>query len=77
MDSLVLQRLMPFLVDLLVRDLAEQEKRDVNDPRNLLFREYLRVISEVRPKYVVMENVEGIRDLVFPSFHGILWTYIL
>lgn len=46
-------------------------KRDVNDPRNLLFREYLRVISEVRPKYVVMENVEGIRDLVFPSFNGI------
>lgn len=34
-------------------------KRDKSDPRNMLFREYLRVIKEVNPKYVVMENVEG------------------
>lgn len=34
-------------------------KRDKSDPRNMLFREYLRVIKEINPKYVVMENVEG------------------
>lgn len=34
-------------------------KRDKSDPRNMLFREYLRVIKEMSPKYVIMENVEG------------------
>ncbi len=38
-------------------------KRDPKDPRNLLFREYLRVIDELKPKYVVMENVEGMTDM--------------
>src|SRR5665647_1850791 len=31
-------------------------KRDKNDPRNVLFKEYLRVISEIMPRYVIMEN---------------------
>ncbi|MCU0542058.1 MAG: DNA cytosine methyltransferase [Oscillatoriaceae cyanobacterium Prado104] len=35
-------------------------KRDPNDPRNRLFREFVRVVSEMRPWYVVMENVPGI-----------------
>ncbi len=35
-------------------------KRDPEDPRNLLFREFLRVVAEIRPWYVVMENVPGI-----------------
>lgn len=35
-------------------------KRDPNDVRNNLFREFVRVVSEVRPRYVVMENVPGI-----------------
>ena len=34
-------------------------RRDPNDPRNFLFREYLRIIDELKPRYVVMENVEG------------------
>lgn len=37
-------------------------KRNPDDPRNMLFKEYLRVIEEIRPKYVVMENVEGFND---------------
>jgi DNA (cytosine-5)-methyltransferase 1 len=37
-------------------------KRKKNDPRNFLFREYLRVISELKPTYVVMENVTGFLD---------------
>lgn len=35
-------------------------KRDPNDPRNKLFREFVRVVDEVRPDYFVMENVPGI-----------------
>ena len=35
-------------------------KRDPNDPRNRLFNEFVRVVSQVRPWYVIMENVPGI-----------------
>ena len=35
-------------------------KRDPNDPRNRLFYEFIRVVSNIRPWYVVMENVPGI-----------------
>lgn len=35
-------------------------KRDPDDPRNALFRQFVRVVSEIRPLYVVMENVPGI-----------------
>ncbi len=35
-------------------------KRDPNDPRNRLFHEFIRVVREVQPYYVVMENVPGI-----------------
>jgi DNA (cytosine-5)-methyltransferase 1 len=34
--------------------------RDPNDPRNKLFREFVRVVDELRPDYFVMENVPGI-----------------
>lgn len=46
-------------------------KRNPNDPRNLLFREYLRVVNEIRPRYVVMENVEGFNDFKFYGFSGL------
>jgi DNA (cytosine-5)-methyltransferase 1 len=35
-------------------------KRDPKDPRNRLFYEFVRVVSQIRPWYVVMENVPGI-----------------
>ncbi len=35
-------------------------KRNPDDPRNNLFREFVRVVSEIRPWYIVMENVPGI-----------------
>jgi len=34
-------------------------KREVTDPRNDLFKHYVRLIEEVRPKVFVMENVSG------------------
>lgn len=46
-------------------------RRDKNDPRNILFGEYVRVISEVRPKYIVLENVEGFTDMQFLGYVGI------
>lgn len=35
-------------------------KRDPNDPRNQLFLEFIRVVAELKPWYVVIENVPGI-----------------
>ncbi|WP_068779280.1 DNA cytosine methyltransferase [Paenibacillus sp. GM2] len=35
-------------------------KRDKKDPRNYLFLDYLKIVKMVKPKYFVMENVEGI-----------------
>jgi DNA (cytosine-5)-methyltransferase 1 len=35
-------------------------KRDPNDPRNKLFYEFIRVVDELKPWYVVLENVPGI-----------------
>lgn len=46
-------------------------RRDKSDPRNMLFGEYVRVISEVRPKYIVLENVEGFVDMQFLGYKGI------
>ena len=46
-------------------------RRDKRDPRNLLFGEYVRVISEVNPKYIVLENVEGFMDTQFVDYIGI------
>lgn len=34
--------------------------RDENDPRNLLFKPFVEIVSKVKPKVVVFENVEGI-----------------
>lgn len=42
--------------------------RNADDPRNMLFKEYLRIIHEVEPNYVVMENVEGILDTKLNNF---------
>lgn len=46
-------------------------RKGSNDPRNFLFREYVRVINEIKPKYVVMENVEGFTDTYLYGFVGL------
>ena len=35
-------------------------KRDPNDPRSSLFMDYLRIVREIKPKFFVMENVQGL-----------------
>lgn len=46
-------------------------RRDKSDPRNMLFGEYVRVVSEIKPKYIVLENVEGFVDMQFIGYEGI------
>lgn len=47
-------------------------KRDASDPRNMLFHEYLRIIKDLAPKYVVMENVTGLLDMQMLDFPSVL-----
>lgn len=42
---------------------ADPEKRAKKDPRNELVITYARLIHELRPKFIVMENVKGILTL--------------
>jgi len=49
--------------------------RDVNDPRNQLWKEYLRFVTHARPKVFVIENVERFRrssefELLKKEEHG-------
>ena len=46
-------------------------RRNKEDPRNLLFGEYVRVINEIKPKYIVLENVEGFMDMQFLGYKGL------
>lgn len=42
-------------------------KRDVSDPRNTLFRHYLRVLDATRPRVAVMENVRLLTSMRSPD----------
>ncbi len=46
-------------------------KRDKSDPRNMLFKSYIEVIKNVKPKYFLMENVEGLLSMELDEFKGI------
>ena len=35
-------------------------KRKSNDPRNFLFKEFVEIVEKIKPKVILMENVEGI-----------------
>lgn len=43
---------------------SSQGKRIPGDPRNDLVWEFFRVIHDVRPRYFVMENVEGVKKVL-------------
>lgn len=59
-------------------------KRNPNDPRNYLFHEFIRVVSEIQPWYVVMENVPGIltmkkgavKQAIFEAFNTIGYSAV-
>ena len=40
---------------------SDPERRTKYDPRNDLFREYIRILNHLQPKVFVMENVKGIK----------------
>ena len=54
-------------------------KRDERDPRNQLWRSFSNLVRDIRPAYVVIENVEGlnvmqkgaVRDGIIAEFNGI------
>lgn len=48
-------------------------KRFIDDPRNQLFKEYLYLVDNIKPKVFVFENVEGL--LTFQ--HGLIYQQIL
>jgi DNA (cytosine-5)-methyltransferase 1 len=48
-------------------------KRQQQDPRNQLVRQFSRVVGELRPKYFVMENVAG---LAFQRSHALLMQIV-
>lgn len=50
------------------------ERKGPDDPRNFLFKEYVRVIGQLQPNYVVMENVEGFTDTILEGFVGLNGT---
>lgn len=41
---------------------SNQKNRQFNNEKNWLFQEYLRVVKEVRPDWVVFENVKGLLE---------------
>lgn len=41
--------------------------RDVNDPRNSLYKEVIRITKSLQPRVVVMENVLNLRTMVHPE----------
>lgn len=59
--------------------LENDDPRLIDDPRNLLYKEFVRVVKEVEPKFFVMENVHGMRsyrngdmvDEILERFQGI------
>lgn len=43
--------------------------RDVNDSRNTLYREVIRITKSIKPRVVVMENVLNLRTMIHPVTH--------
>jgi len=50
-------------------------QRIIDDPRNVLYKSFLEVLSKAKPKFFVMENVKGMRnkiDEIISDFENIL-----
>jgi len=42
--------------------LSTARPRFIDDPRNVLYKEFVRIVRDLRPKFFVMENVPGMRS---------------
>lgn len=51
-------------------------QRNPLDKRNQLVQSYIKILSQVKPKYFVMENVLGILSAKFVEYQGIKLSYI-
>jgi DNA (cytosine-5)-methyltransferase 1 len=50
-------------------------QRIIDDPRNILYKSYLRFLQIVKPKFFIMENVKGMANKIeeiFEDFHSVL-----
>lgn len=50
-------------------------QRIIDDPRNILYKSYLKFLEIVAPKFFIMENVKGMAnkiDEIFDDFHRVL-----
>ena len=47
-------------------------KREISDPRNQLYKHYIRFVKIIRPKIVVIENVQGITSMKSPEGERII-----
>lgn len=70
------ERVAPAVIDLMIggpscQGFSRAGRRNKSDPRNMLFGEYVRVINEIKPRYIVLENVEGFMDMQFTGYVGI------
>ena len=43
--------------------MANQQSRFIDNPKNSLFKHYVRIVWELKPKFFVMENVEGLLSM--------------
>jgi DNA (cytosine-5)-methyltransferase 1 len=51
---------------------SNQRSRDLNNEKNWLFLEYIRLVEELDPKYVVFENVKGIFETEQKVFFNLI-----
>ena len=59
-------------------------KREIDDPRNSLYKEYCRVVEQVNPEFFVLENVRGLltlnkgsfRDSIIENFEKLGYTVV-
>lgn len=42
----------------------------INDPRGSLFKEFVRMIDEIRPRFFIMENVKGLMSSILKDENG-------
>lgn len=43
----------------------------INDPRGSLFKDFVRMIDEIRPRFFVMENVKGLMSSILKDENGV------